>query len=77
MDEPLISRDEVAALLFNVSDIARSLGSKRCSEATMGKKKLTKADFEARRQMVENAERTRQLAERAQAEIDKRKSRDR
>ena len=42
----------------------------------MAKKKLTKADLEARRQMVENAERTRQLAEKAQAEIDKRKSRD-
>lgn len=75
MEDGIISRDEVVALLFNVSDVAESL--KRIefsSEATMAKKrKLTKADLERREEMVRNAERTRQLALKAQAELDARK----
>jgi hypothetical protein len=74
--EDVISRDEVVALLFNVSDVAESLKRTRpSSEVTMAKKKgkLTKADFERRRQMGINAERTRQLALKGQAELDARK----
>jgi hypothetical protein len=65
VDEPLIERKEVVALVFNVSDIASSLAAK---------KKLTEAERagrEAQRaQMVANAQRTRELAERAQTKLD-------
>lgn len=75
MEDGIISRDEVVALLFNVSDVlSRSSESRFSSEATMAKKrKLTKADLERREEMVRNAERTRQLALKAQAELDARK----
>jgi hypothetical protein len=42
----------------------------------MAMKKLTKADRERLERMRKNAERTRQLAEKAQAELDRRKTRD-
>jgi colicin import membrane protein len=73
IEDELIYRDEVVALLFNVADMARSLERlEGASEAkTMAKKRPTKADLEARRQMVENAERTRRLAERGRAELER------
>ena len=75
MEDGIISRDEVVALLFNVSDVAESL--KRIEILIGGdvakKRKLTKADLERREEMVRNAERTRQLALKAQAELDARK----
>jgi hypothetical protein len=75
VEEPLIERTEVVALLLNVSDIARSLtGSNDCWKRTMAKKKLTEAErteWEAQpAQMLANAQRTRELAERAQAKLD-------
>lgn len=75
MAEPVIGREEVVALLFNVSDIAcRWTGSNSCWEERMAKKKLTeaeRAEWEAQRaQMRANAQRTRELAERAQAKLD-------
>jgi hypothetical protein len=77
MADPVIERDEVVALLFNVSDIAAA--SRRwCAcyrEVTMAKKrKLTKAEREELNALLDrmnaNALRTRELAERAQAKLD-------
>jgi DNA-binding transcriptional MerR regulator len=80
VDDPLIQRDEVVALLFNLSDIAEALeNSNDFSERTMAKKKLTKAEraeMEARHErMRANTRRTRGLAEKAQAKLDAERSR--
>jgi hypothetical protein len=73
----LIERDEVVALLFNVSDIAVTLTKIErdySQKTTMAKKKLTKAErAEMNRRherVLANARRTRELAERAQAKLD-------
>ena len=59
----VIEREEVVALLFNVSDIVPR-GRKKLAEAE-------KAEFAAQRaRMLANAQRTRELAERAQAKLD-------
>lgn len=80
MAEPLIERDEIVALLFNVSDIARGVDTivSLLRRTTMAKKKLTKAEREEldafQAQMRANAQRTRELAERAQAKLDAQRS---
>ena len=75
VSEQLIERDEVVALLFNVSDIAellRALVAWR--EETMAKRKRLSDEQRAFLDHVRvNAERTRKLAEKAQAELDRRK----
>ncbi|MFN2468197.1 MAG: hypothetical protein ABR521_08745 [Gaiellaceae bacterium] len=71
----MITRDEVVALLFNVSDIAASLPTSNSFSRTRMAKKTTKADRERREQMLKNAEHTRRLAEKAQAELDRRSER--
>jgi hypothetical protein len=55
VNEPVIERAEVVALLFDVSDIA-SRGSNDC--------------WTQRAQMLANAQRTRELAELTQAKLD-------
>ncbi|HZC75752.1 MAG TPA: hypothetical protein VE220_07235 [Gaiellaceae bacterium] len=77
MTEPLIERDEVVALLFNVADIAvaaYSIERSWAERTTMAKKKRTRAEREEFQQRYEralaNAQRTRELAERAQAKLD-------
>jgi hypothetical protein len=81
MSEPPISREEVVALLFNVSDIVASLARiNGCWETTMAKKKLTRAERDAMRRERERALRTRgapvSSPSGAQAELDARASRD-
>lgn len=75
MAEPVIEREEVVALLFNVSDIVAALSRiERCSRRMMARKRLTEAERAAlraeRERMLANAARTRELAERAQAKLD-------
>jgi len=79
MNEMLIERDELVALLFDVSDIAVTLTRiNDFCEMAMKRKKPTKAELEemnARHaRVLANAERTRKLAERAQAKLDARRS---
>ena len=79
MPEAVIERDEVVALLFNVSDIAVTLARiEQVWQTTMAKKKLTKterAEMNARHaRVLENARRTRELAERAQAKLEAQRS---
>ena len=80
-DDPLIHRDEVVALLFNVSDTAETPETSKdfSEERMMAKKKLTKAEraeMEARHErMRANTRRTRELAEKAQAKLDAERSR--
>ena len=79
MPEAVIERDEIVALLFNVSDIAvSSRESNNSWQRTMAKKKLTKterAEMNARHaRVLENARRTRDLAERAQAKLEAQRS---
>ncbi len=70
MDDPLIYREEVIALLFNVSTIVTTLnGSKVCWSTEMAKRE-TKAEAEARRADARaSAEWLRELAERAEAKL--------
>lgn len=73
--EPVIEREEVVALLFNLSDIVATLSRiERLWRRTMAKKKLTEAErakFAAERErMLANAAWTRELAKRAQAKLD-------
>jgi hypothetical protein len=72
-----VTREEIAALLFNVSDIARSLARiEGLLGGDDGEEEADEGDLEARRLMLENAERTRRLAEQGQAELERRKQRD-
>jgi len=76
MSESLIERDEIVALLFNVSDIAVILVRiESCWRRTTVKKKkrTTDEDREARERALRNVEHTRKLAEKGQAELDRRK----
>ena len=71
MAEPVVERDEIVGLLFNVSDIAASLRNiERLLRRDDGKRKrLTDADRRRLDRMGANAERTRELAEKALAQL--------
>jgi hypothetical protein len=74
VDNELVSRDEVVALLFNVSDIAASLRvTERLLGETMAKRKLTQADRERLERMTANADWLRELAEKGLADLEQRR----
>lgn len=75
MNEPLIERNEIVGLLFNVSDIAVTLTS--IEELLRGgdeEEEVDEAELEEMRarhaKVLENAERTRKLAEKALAKLE-------
>jgi hypothetical protein len=82
MNEPLIAREEIVALLVNVSDIVAILSriERLLFEDDDGEKTRTKAEHEEferhQKRVLANAQRTRELAERAQAKLDAQASRD-
>ena len=74
--EPLISREEVVGMLFNVADIAAEAWLIRHLWRTTVKRKRSKAEIDRQRREAlnqPNVRRLRELAERAQAELDARK----
>jgi hypothetical protein len=75
VDEPLIERGEVVALLFSVSDITRRFcgSNDSCRRTTVKRKRMSDEDRAARERALANSKRLRALAEKAQAELDRRR----
>ena len=78
--EPLISREEVVATLFNIADIASEAETiRRIPRRTVKRKRISKERIDQIHREVANnpnIRRLRELAEKAQAELDARKRRE-